>query len=205
MSNRTFLAVFSLLVLIFAGAVVTGAWLVTRSAGPDSVDLVGGPFQLTDHTGRPVSDSDYDGMLKIVYFGYTYCPDICPTGLTVISDALDGLDDAAKMVKPLFITVDPERDTVGVLAEYHEHFHPRFSFLTGTAEQIATLARAYRVYYQKAEREETSDYLVDHSTVTYLMDREGGYLGHFNHDMTSDQLVTAIRNALAQIEERNTG
>ncbi len=196
MSNRAFLALFAILILIFAGAVATGAWLASRSSSIDGGNLVGGTFRLTDHDGQRVTEQDFAGMLKIVYFGYTHCPDICPTGLTVISAALDQLGTGATGVKPLFITVDPERDTVEVLAAYREHFHERFSFLTGTTGQIAEAARAWRVFYQKVETEGASDYLVDHSTITYLMRPDGRYLAHFGHDVTPDQLMTAIRAAL---------
>ena len=196
MSKRTFLILFSALALILVGAIGTGVWIVTQSrlAGTEGSTLVGGPFQLTDHTGRQVTEADYADAYKIVYFGYTFCPDVCPSGLTVISEALDQLGPVADKVKPLFITIDPERDTVAVMADYHAHFHPRFSNLTGTPEQIAAVAKAYRIYYQKAVGEDASDYLMDHSALAYLMAPGGGYLAHFNHEATPEQIAEAIRN-----------
>jgi cytochrome oxidase Cu insertion factor (SCO1/SenC/PrrC family) len=197
MSNRTFIVLIAVLGAIFIGALGTGAWIVSQSKrGGEGSTLVGGPFTLTDHTGRTVTEADYAGLHKIVYFGYTFCPDVCPTGLTVITEALDLLGEDAKRVKPLFITVDPERDTVAVMADYHQHFHPSFSNLTGTPEQIAAVARAYRVFYQKAEEKGGDDYLVDHSAITYLMAPGGGFLAHFGPETTPDQLARAIRDML---------
>lgn len=198
MTNRTFIILIAVLGAIFIGAIGTGIWIVTQSrqSGDEGSSLVGGPFQLTDHTGAKVTDTDFADAHKIVYFGYTFCPDVCPTGLTVITEALDLLGPKAKNVKPLFITVDPERDTVPVLADYQQHFHPSFSNLTGTPEQIADVARAYRVFYQKAEVDGSSDYLMDHSAVTYLMAPGGGFLAHFGPDTTPEQLAEAIRGLL---------
>jgi cytochrome oxidase Cu insertion factor (SCO1/SenC/PrrC family) len=198
MSNRTFIVLIAILGAIFIGAISTGVWIVTQSrqAGDEGSTLVGGPFQLTDHTGLNVTEADYADSYKIVYFGYTFCPDICPTGLSVITESLDLLGPKAASVKPLFITVDPERDTVSVMAEYQQHFHDSFSNLTGTPEQIAAVARAYRAFYQKAEDPEASDYLMDHSAVTYLMAPGGGFLAHFGPDTTPEQLAEALRNVL---------
>ena len=198
MTNRTFIILLAFLGVIFMGAIGTGIWIVTQSqqGGETGSTLVGGPFELTDHTGRKVTQADYAGSYKIVYFGYTYCPDVCPTGLTVITEALDLLEAEAKAVKPLFITVDPDRDTVAVMADYHEHFHQSFSNLTGTPEQVAAVARAYRVFYQKAADDGSGDYLMDHSAVTYLMAPGGGFLAHFGPDTTPEQLAQALRDVL---------
>ncbi len=198
MSKRAFLALIAGLAVVFLASAGAGVWLVGagRDAGGEGSDLVGGPFRLTDHTGRAVTEADFAGTLKLVYFGYTFCPDICPAGLTTISGALDLLGADAARVKPIFVTVDPERDTVAALAAYSEHFHPRFSFLTGTPEQAAAAAKAWRVYVQKVEAEGASDYLVDHTALTYLMAPKGGYLAHFGHDVTPERLAEAIRAAL---------
>jgi cytochrome oxidase Cu insertion factor (SCO1/SenC/PrrC family) len=198
MTNRTFVILITVLGVIFIGSISAGVWMVTQSrqAGDAGSTLVGGPFQLTDHTGAAVTEADYAGSYKIVYFGYTYCPDVCPTGLTVITEALDLLGSESKAVKPLFITVDPERDTTAVMADYHQHFHPSFSNLTGTVEQIADVARAYRVFYQKVEDADAGVYLMDHSAVTYLMAPGGGFLAHFGSETTPEQLAEALRNVL---------
>jgi cytochrome oxidase Cu insertion factor (SCO1/SenC/PrrC family) len=198
MSNRTFIVLIIILGAVFIGAIGTGIWIVTsaRQGGEAGSSLVGGPFQLTDHTGRSVTEGDFSSAHKIVYYGYTFCPDVCPTGLTVITEALDLLGPKASKVKPLFITVDPERDTVAVMADYHQHFHPSFSNLTGTPAQIAEVARVYRVFYQKADDEGSSDYLMDHSAVTYLMAPGGGFLAHFGPETTPEQLAETLRNVL---------
>jgi cytochrome oxidase Cu insertion factor (SCO1/SenC/PrrC family) len=198
MSNRTFIILIAVLGAIFIGAIGTGVWIVTQSrqTGEEGSNLVGGPFQLTDHTGRNVTEADYAGSHKIVYFGYTYCPDVCPTGLTVITEALDQIGPKANQVKPIFITVDPDRDTVPVMADYHQHFHPSFSNLTGTTTQIAAVAKAYRVFYQKALDGDSEDYLVDHSAITFLMAPGGGFLAHFGPDTTPEQLAQALRDVL---------
>ena len=198
MTNRTFVILFGLLTVIFVGAIGVGVWIVTQSrqAGGEGSSLVGGPFELTDHTGRSVTEADYDGAHKIVYFGYTTCPDVCPTGMSVISEALEQIGLVTKSVKPLFITIDPERDTVAVMAAYHQHFHSSFSNLTGTPEQIAAVTKAYRVFYKKAVTEDFDDYLMDHSAITYLMAPGGGFLAHFGSETTPKQLADAIRARL---------
>lgn len=159
--------------------------------------LIGGPFTLTDHTGATRTAADFRGQPVLVYFGYTYCPDVCPTGLQTMSDALDRLGEEVETVQPIFITVDPDRDTPEVMAGYVEHFHPRLVGLTGTGEQIDQVAKAYRIYYAKQGEGEGEDYLVDHSTFTYLMDANGEYLTHFGHDITADGMAARIEQALS--------
>jgi cytochrome oxidase Cu insertion factor (SCO1/SenC/PrrC family) len=159
--------------------------------------LVGGPFSLTDQTGRPVTDADYRGRYLLIYFGFTFCPDVCPTELQVMSTALDQLGQQADQVQPLFITVDPERDTPPQLAEYVAPFHPRMAGLTGTPEQIAAAARAYRVYYSKVPgKADDGYYTMDHSSFVYLMGRDGRFLEAFAHCTTPDKMAQAIRNHL---------
>lgn len=142
--------------------------------------LIGGPFTLTDQDGKTVTDADFKGKFMLIYFGFTFCPDVCPTELQVMSGALEKLGPKAADVQPIFITVDPERDTSQVLAKYVKQFDPRLIGLTGTPEQIAAAAKAYRVFYQQAKDEGSSaDYTMDHSSIVYLMDREGKFLVFF--------------------------
>jgi protein SCO1/2 len=159
--------------------------------------LIGGPFELIDHTGKRTTESDFAGRAKLMYFGYTYCPDMCPLGLATIAAAYDqlGPEEQAQVV-PIFVTVDPERDTVAVVADYVDLFHPAMVGLTGTVEQTDAAAEAYRVYYRKAESESMNEYLVDHSTFTYLMDGENRYVTHFAHDASPADLVAGIRRYL---------
>jgi protein SCO1/2 len=157
--------------------------------------LIGGPFTLVDHTGETRTEADFRGRPMLVFFGYTHCPDVCPTGLQTMSDALDRLGPLADRIQPLFITIDPARDTAEEMGKYIGHFHPDLVGLTGTPEQVAKAAKSYRVYYAK-QGEGEADYLMDHSTFTYLMDAEGGYVTHFNHGVSADEMARRIREKL---------
>ena len=159
---------------------------------------IGGPFALTDQNGVRRTDADFRGKLMLVYFGFTYCPDICPTDLQQMALAVDQLGPAGETVQPVFITVDPERDTVEHLKDYMALFHPRFVGLTGDAAAIRQAARAYRVYYEKVEREDKSDYTLDHSAFIYLMDRDGRYLGFFPPGTSAERLAETMRSHLPE-------
>ncbi len=154
---------------------------------------IGGPFALIDHTGKPRTDADFRGKLMLIYFGFTYCPDICPTDLQNIGLAIDQLGAAGEHIQPLFITVDPERDTPERLAEYVPMFHPHLIGLTGDAAGIRQAAQAYKVYYAKVASEAGTDYTVDHTAFIYLMDRGGRYLGFFPPGTTPGRLAETIR------------
>ena len=159
---------------------------------------VGGPFQLIDQTGKPRSDRDFRGRLMLVYFGFTYCPDVCPTDLMAIGQALEQLGSDADAVQPIFITLDPERDTAEHLAEYVPLFHPRLLGLTGSLDAIGTAADAYKVYFAKIPiGKEDGDYTVDHTSFIYLMDRDGKYLGFFPPGTSAERMVEIIRPRLA--------
>ncbi|SDG30626.1 MULTISPECIES: SCO family protein [Thalassobaculum] len=190
MSSRVFLFVVTLLTATLVGTVTAGYFIWQAKDG--EVD-VGGPFTLTDQTGRQVTEKTYQGDWQIVFFGYTYCPDICPTTMATVTTALDALGPLAEKVTPIFITIDPERDTVEQLAGYHEYFHPSFAMLTGSEEQIAKVAREFRVYYAKADDEGASDYLMDHSSITYLLDPNGRYVTHFNHGIAPEKMAETLR------------
>jgi len=157
---------------------------------------IGGPFALIDHTGRPRTNEDFRGKLMLVYFGFTYCPDICPTDLQNIGLALDKLGEAAERVQPLFITVDPARDTAAHLKDYVPMFHPRLLGLTGDAAAIHKAAAAYRVYYAKVPLK-GDDYTVDHSSFIYLIGPDGHYLGFFPPGTPPDSIAQTITQQLA--------
>jgi cytochrome oxidase Cu insertion factor (SCO1/SenC/PrrC family) len=160
---------------------------------------VGGPFELTDQTGHTRTERDFRGQLMLVYFGFTYCPDICPTDLQAIGLALDKLGHDAERVQPLFVTVDPERDTAEHLAQYVPMFHPRLIGLTGSAEAIRKAADAYKVYYAKVSLGKAADdYTVDHTAFIYLMDRDGNYLGFFPPGTSADRMLEIIRPRLVE-------
>ena len=174
-----------------------------RSAGElmDAVmwgkEPIGGPFTLVDHTGKPRKDADFRGKLMLVYFGFSFCPDVCPTDLMAIGQAVDKLGPDGDAVQPLFVTVDPDRDTPAHLAEYVPFFHSRLLGLTGDAAQIRDAARLYRVYYAKVAIEGAAEYTVDHSGFIYLMDRDGKYLGFFPPGTPSDRMVAVIKAHLS--------
>jgi cytochrome oxidase Cu insertion factor (SCO1/SenC/PrrC family) len=157
---------------------------------------VGGPFTLTDHMGRTRSDSEFRGQLMIVYFGYTFCPDVCPADLMAITQALDALGPSAKSIQPIFITVDPERDSK-VLAEYVRAFHMSLIGLTGSPEEIRKIANAYKAFYAKVPGERDGDYAIDHTGVIYLMGRDGEYLGFMPPQTAPEKLTEVLRKYLA--------
>jgi len=157
---------------------------------------VGGPFTLTDQTGRTRSDSEFRGKLMVVYFGYTYCPDVCPADLMAITQALDALGPAAEGIQPVFITVDPERDT-RVLADYVAAFHPSLVGLTGSPEEVRKVANSYKAFYAKVPDERSGEYSIDHAGVIYLMGRNGEYLGFMPPQTNPDRLTEILRKYLA--------
>ena len=207
-------AVFALGLAVLAGGI--GLWWSQQQGQPAAVSsaqtsgsgaaLIGGPFELVDQNGETRTPADFAGRHMLVYFGFTFCPDICPTSLLTMTHALQELGETApataEAVVPVFITVDPERDTVETMKSYAEHFHPEMVALTGSMEQIETAAKAYRVYYRKVESEDATDYLVDHSGFIYLMDAEGNYLSHFPHNVTTEELAKALSE---RVEPKTAG
>jgi cytochrome oxidase Cu insertion factor (SCO1/SenC/PrrC family) len=153
---------------------------------------IGGPFTLVDHTGKRRTDEDFRGKLLLIYFGYSYCPDVCPTDLQQIGLAIDQLGREGDAIWPLFITLDPERDTAAHLAEYVPLFHPRLIGLTGSAKEIRTVARAYKVYYAQYPPG-SPDYVIDHSSFIYLVDQAGKYIGFFPPGTNADRLVEMLK------------
>ena len=193
-------------------AVLLAAWLVGAglaaaeeqpSAAQMMDDLmygrgpIGGPFTLTDQTGRLRSDSEFRGRLMLVYFGYTFCPDVCPTDLQAITRALNDLGPLAGQVQPIFITIDPERDTK-VLADYVSAFHPSLIGLTGSPAEIRKVANSYNAFYVKVGDERSGDYSIDHTGVIYLMGRRGEYLGFMPPQTGPEKLVEVLRAHLSR-------
>ena len=158
---------------------------------------VGGPFSLVDSAGKPVTDASFRGRFMLVYFGYTFCPDVCPTELQMVANALALLGKDADRVAPIFITVDPERDTPEVIGGYTKLFDPRLIGLTGTPAQIAAAAKAYRVYYARATSKDSATYLMDHSSFIYLMGPDGKLSALFKQGTTAQELADGIRAKLA--------
>lgn len=186
----------------FAGRIgrLFGAEMPVPSAGgvqlPQGLSL-GGPFSLVDQTGRAVTERDFAGRWMLVYFGFTYCPDVCPTELGVMASALDALGPMGDAVVPVMVTVDPERDRPEQLAEYVARFHPRMVGLTGTPEQVADAARRYRVFYAKSRQADSDAYLMDHSSFVYLVGPDSRVRTLFRPDIPPDAMAATIKAQLA--------
>jgi len=164
-------------------------------AAPSSV-AVGGPFRLVDQDGKPRGDSDFRGQLMLIYFGYSYCPDACPTALQTMVNALDLVGPAQDQVAPIFVTIDPARDTPEHLKGYVPAFSPRLVGLTGDDKSITAAERAFRVYAKKSATGGATDYLMDHSSIIYLMGRDGKFVQHFTHETDAETIAAAIRRKL---------
>lgn len=187
-------------VIAGVGIGIAGAYMLDvmpsdgSGGGEQTAGGPGGPFTLTAHTGATVTEETFRGRYILLFFGYAHCPDVCPTTLRDKADVLEILGDDAAAVAPLFVTVDPDRDTVGVLAEYVPFFDARILGLTGTEEQIQATVDAYNAYRGVPENpEDPSAYLVDHTAAIYLMDREGGFIRVFSYQTPSAEMAEAMR------------
>jgi cytochrome oxidase Cu insertion factor (SCO1/SenC/PrrC family) len=206
----------ALLTLAFACGVAAaaGGWLLwpnepeERSAAAlmDAVmwnkEPIGGPFALVDQSGQRRTDADFRGKLLLIYFGFTSCSDICPVDLQSIASALEKLGPAGEAVQPIFITVDPEEDTPERLKSYVALFHPRLIGLTGSAKEISKVARAYKVYYAKTVPTNPSDPGIDHTGFTFLMGRDGRYLGFLPPGTPADRVIEIVRPHLTVASQR---
>ena len=192
----------ALLVAAFAAvAVAAGVYLwragddakgaaETRTAGRA---LIGGPFALVDHTGKTRTEKDLLGKFAVVNFGFTNCPDVCPTTLQTISDALEMLGPAAQRIRPVFVSVDPDRDSVARLKTYRKAFDDRFLMLTGSESAVARAAKAYKVGYSRMKPADDGSYMVNHTALIYLMGPDGAYLTHFPFRITPDKLAESLK------------
>lgn len=193
--NRIVVILAIALVMLLA---LLGGWWISQSGGNSAITgkaLIGGPFTLVDQDGKTRTEKDFEGQNLLVYFGYTFCPDICPTELAKIAAAIDLLPKNAN-VTSVFITIDPERDGVPEVKAYAEAFHPRTVGLTGTVEQARAAAKAYRVYFAKNESSGSTEYLMDHSSFIFLMDTKGEYVAHFTIESTPAEIAARVREAL---------
>jgi len=191
----------ALLLLIGIGGAALWLRPAPESLGPTlpAGVAIGGPFSLIDETGAPVTEKTYRGRHMLIFFGFTYCPDVCPTELAKVAATLDLLGPEAERIVPLFVTVDPERDTPEALAQYTDLFHPAIIGLTGTEAEVAAAARAFRVYYNKVKTGPEPDaYTMDHSAFVYLMGPDGGFRQLFSPQATPEQMAAAIRSHLAR-------
>jgi cytochrome oxidase Cu insertion factor (SCO1/SenC/PrrC family) len=183
---KSLLGVWVVVLVAVAGWI---AWDATRDSPPS----IGGPFTLVDQNGRTVTDATFKGKPTVIYFGYTYCPDVCPTALLLLETAIEKLGPGAdKKINAVFITVDPERDTPKLMKDYVGNFGENFYGLSGTPEQIAAAARAFRVYYQKVPSKDGAPYLMDHSSIVYVLDRNGRFVTHFTHEAKAETIAAAL-------------
>ncbi len=201
--SRLFMALAAGLGLAILAA---GVWIITDRLSEtktisgegminNPADL-GGSFELVSHKGEVTTQEAFKGKYTLVYFGYSFCPDICPTGLQNIAGGLDKLGAKGENVVPVFISVDPERDTPDQLAQYVELFHPRMIGLTGSEEQIKSITKKFRAYYAIRKDLGEADYPVDHSAFTYLMDPNWKLIAIFRHGATPDNFADALKKVL---------
>jgi len=191
--SRTMKALLGVWIAVLVGAASWIGWDAMQGGQP----AIGGPFSLVDQNGHTVTNDTLKGKPTLIYFGYTFCPDVCPTSLLLMETAIDKLGpDAAKKVNLVFITIDPERDTQKLIKDYVGNFGPTFIGLTGTPEQAAAAARVYRVYYQKVPGKDGAPYLMDHSSIVYLLDRNGRFVTHFTHEAKAEAIAAGVERLL---------
>ena len=175
--------------------------LAAQPAGDSDVaPTLGSRFVLNTHDGRIVTDEDFRGRQMLVFFGYTHCPDVCPTSLLTVARVLELLGPDADKMQSVFITVDPERDTTGVLAQFVPHFDKRILGLTGSSAMIARVAQGYRVKYAKVPTEKSNDdfYTVDHTASLFHMGPDGRYIGRFPYETTPEDIAARLKASFAQ-------
>jgi protein SCO1/2 len=196
MNNRT------TRLLLILGAFLAGlvlcfsVVLIVTGRGPSPLAntsaAIGGPFQLTDQNGKPISDRDLKGHPSLVFFGFTHCPEVCPTTLFDISEILNKLGPDAAKVNAVFITVDPERDTPATLKDYLASFNPQLVGVGGDTDALAAVAKAYRVYYKKIPLKD-GDYTMDHTAIVYLMDKNGQFVAPFSLKRRPEEAAADLR------------
>jgi protein SCO1/2 len=193
--------------LLFLGTIIVLSVIIIITLKPDQTfkksstqisNLIGGEFSLLNQNAQPVTENFFLGNYALIFFGFTYCPDVCPTVLQTVSVSLDLLGKVATKIKPVFITIDPERDTPSVLKSYLENFHPFITGLTGTPDQVKKVAKAYGVYYARAKegKESKDNYFMDHSGGIYLMGPDGKFIKRFSHSVTPEEIVDKIKESL---------
>jgi protein SCO1/2 len=160
--------------------------------------VVGAPFTLTNQHGKRVSLADFRGRVVLLYFGYTFCPDVCPTDLLAIAQTLKSLGKSGDQVQPIFVTLDPARDTRDLLRGYAAAFHPRLVALTGSEDEIRRVATAYKVFYEKVTPPESKTYFIDHTAFTFLLDRNGKYVLFFPPGTPPDRMTVMVREQLSR-------
>lgn len=196
--------IYAILAAILVAAALGAIWFVSQPAGGDDrfaqcrtgkvaggASQIGGPFELVNSKGETVTDKDVITGPTLLYFGYTYCPDVCPLDNARNADAIDVLESRGQMVTPVFISIDPERDTPEVVGDFAANLHERMIGLTGSMEQIKAASQAYKTYFKRQPGDEDY-YLIDHSTFSYLVLPEEGFVEFFRRDLTPEQMADRI-------------
>ena len=187
------------IVAAFAGSLVIGLlvmlWAMGGARSIATPAAIGGPFQLTDQSGQTVTDKEMRGRPTLIFFGFTHCPDVCPTSLFEISEVLRAMGQDADRVNAYFISVDPERDTTEAMKDYLSSFDPHLKGLTGPPEDLAKVISEYRVYAKKVPLKD-GDYTMDHTALVYLMDRDGKFVAPFNLKRTPDEAASDLKHYL---------
>lgn len=187
------------IVASFAASLLVGLlvmfWALGGIRGVTAPAAIGGPFQLTDQAGQTVTEQNLKGKPTLIFFGFTHCPDVCPTSLFEISEVLKAMGPDADRINALFVSVDPERDTAAAMKDYLSSFDPHLKGLTGTPESIAKVLSAYRVYSKKVPLKD-GDYTMDHTALIYLMDRDGRFVSPFNLKRTPAEAATDLKRYL---------
>src|SRR5947208_10003552 len=187
------------IVAAFAGSLLVGLLLMLWALGGlrnvAAPAAIGGPFQMTDQTGQTVTEKSLQGRPTLIFFGFTHCPDICPTSLFEISEVLRAMGEDADRVNAYFVSVDPERDNTAAMKDYLSSFDSHLKGLTGDPNEVAKVISAYRVYARKVPRKE-GDYTMDHTALIYLMDRDGQFVSPFNLRRTTKEAAAALKRYL---------
>lgn len=202
--NYFILGVISFALGLFAilGVLQTRSYLTTDAISQDikhanaGLPPIGGDFQLVDKDGKVWKDTDFKGKPLLVYFGYSYCPDVCPAALSHITEAIEKLG-GGNVIQPIFITLDPERDTPEALKNYAQNFHRDFVMLTGSKAQVDQAIKAYKVHAARASEGTDKDYLVDHSSLIYFM-KDNTYQDHFDHNTAPEEIIKKVRLVLGK-------
>jgi cytochrome oxidase Cu insertion factor (SCO1/SenC/PrrC family) len=196
-SRPKLIAAAVMIIAAFAIAAVALTQWPTKGPMGSGTALIGGPFIMVNQKGETVTEKNFEGRYTIYFFGFTFCPDVCPTELQVLTAALKELGPDAAKITPVFVSVDPERDTPKIIGEYVANFDPRFVGLTGTPEQLATMARAFHVYYKKvADEKNALNYGMDHPSILYLMGPDGKFAKHFPYTTDAKKLALDLKSVL---------
>lgn len=203
MKQQSFFILVGVLLMVLASVVGYALMPPAPSSSADTsiratagIEGLGGSWTLTDHDGKTVTDKDVTGTYRLMFFGFTYCPDVCPTELKRLAIVLDMLGDDAPKIQPLFVTVDPERDTPAVLKEYLARFDTRVTGLTGTIPQIEHMEKIFKVYSAKTENEEYTEYMVNHSALLYFIGPDDKVIHLFHSNDAPEAMATFIRESL---------